>query len=182
MPNEIRTLNPELVLRDIPAKLVQRWRQTQQGLFGASGMGSHQHHAINRRKDSVQFSCQWVILRQQRWVTPRECRSVRAKLWTWTGSIRGNAFSYMVPLAHLWPGELSIVIKNKAFECRMARETFEAVLFHFRIGLIGGPAIVRHPINRCHHAGSVTTSFTMDIYGLPGRIIHQLQESDDCGI
>jgi hypothetical protein len=64
----------------------------------------------------------------------------------------------------------------------MAWETLEAVLFHFPIGLIGAPPIVRHPINGCHHAGSMTASLTMDIYGLTGRITHQLQESDDCGI
>ena len=37
-------------------------------------MATHDHHTINRRRDSVQFSCRWVSLGEQRWVTSRERR------------------------------------------------------------------------------------------------------------
>lgn len=40
-------------------------------------MAIHDHHTINRRRDSVQFSCSWVSLGEQRWVTSRECRRYR---------------------------------------------------------------------------------------------------------
>src|SRR5205823_6351353 len=58
-------------------------------------------------------------------------------------------------------------------------ETFEAILSHVRIGPIGIPVIVRHAINRCHDAGSMTSTLAMDEHGLIRRIVHKLQELGD---
>ena len=61
----------------------------------------------------------------------------------------------------------------------MGREAIEAILFHFRDRLAGGPAVVGHSINRRHYAGSVAAPLTVHKHGLICRITHQTEEETD---
>src|SRR5215471_39 len=75
------------------------------------------------------------------------------------------------------PGKMGVIVENKTLQSGMARETFEPILLHFHKSLIGCPVVVCHAIHSCHDAGSMTSSLTMDVYGLHRWIIYQFQKS-----
>ena len=66
-----------------------------------------------------------------------------------------------------------VKVVDEFLEHRMPEETFEVILLHFCVGLICGPAIVRHAIDGSHGPGTMPATLTVNEHGLVGAVVHK---------
>ena len=84
----------------------------------------HHHRSIKSRALSVQFSCRWVSLGEQRWVNSGECRSVRDRhiaqirsngRVAWQVATGYNQRSRIETQIGRWKGVIGPKLKSRSF-------------------------------------------------------------------
>src|SRR6516225_2425806 len=90
----------------------------------------------------------------------RNCRGV----FSWSG--RGRSCL----------AEFRVIVKDKTLKYRVTGKPFEMVLLHFIVRPIGTPPVIRHSVNRSHHARTVTASLTMHKNWPIDWIVYEFQE------
>ena len=69
--------------------------------------------------------------------------------------------------------QMRVKVVDEFLERRMPGKTLEVILLHFCVGLICGPAIVRHAKDGSHGPGTMPAALTVNEHGLVGRVVHK---------